>query len=135
MRKMREQLCVISCYVFTQARSLKGKIIQKIVARLSIPINKGQTEAIPCFYLLIFNNAQGIPVGVLNAGSSFSPSSTAFFRNTCKIKISNSQTNQETIKSNSPGAVELSQVRVTLAILQHMVSRIWNTSWTHNKTS
>lgn len=34
---------------------------------------------------MIFNNAQGIPVGVLKAGSNFSPSSTAFFRKICKI--------------------------------------------------
>lgn len=38
------------------------------------------------FYLFIFSNAQGIPEGVWNAGSNFTPSSTAFFRNIWKVK-------------------------------------------------
>lgn len=38
------------------------------------------------FYLLILSNAQGIPVGVLKAGSNFSPSSTAFFRKIWKLR-------------------------------------------------
>lgn len=40
------------------------------------------------FYLFIFSNAQGIPEGVLNAGSNFTPSSTAFSRNIWKVKQS-----------------------------------------------
>lgn len=38
------------------------------------------------FYLFIFSNAHGIPEGVWNAGSNFTPSSTAFFRNIWKVK-------------------------------------------------
>lgn len=37
-------------------------------------------------YLFIFSNAQGIPEGVWNAGSNFTPSSTAFFRNIWNVK-------------------------------------------------
>lgn len=35
-------------------------------------------------YLLKLTTPFGIPVGVLNAGRSFSPSLMAFIRNTCK---------------------------------------------------
>lgn len=49
--------------------------------------------AVCLFYLLRLSRAQGMPVGVLNAGSSFSPNSTAFLRNTWernRTKTSNS---------------------------------------------
>lgn len=46
-----------------------------------------QTEGL-CepLYLLRLSRAQGMPVGVLKAGSSFSPNSTAFLRNTYEKK-------------------------------------------------
>lgn len=48
----------------------------------TLPTRTAAREGVGVLYLLRLSRAQGTPVGVLKAGSSFSPNSTAFLRNT-----------------------------------------------------
>lgn len=58
-----------------------SSVVKIISTQLYMLVIKNQV-----LYLLMLSNAHGIPVGVLKAGSNFSPSSTAFFRKIWKSR-------------------------------------------------